>query len=889
MIFKHLFTPKWKHPKTEVRLQALKKLEQDKDADVLKTMALEDNSTEIRQKALNKLNSLSLWWQAYKQDQALKDLAEQHISSAVLNGKSELDSTIRQEYVDRYASKRVLEKLAFSESSLEVRVKLLKRLAQPKLIEQSFKQDDEQLQLLLLPLVEQYGLQKQLLKSAKGQAKLALELALEQQKLAKEKPAEVLAQVRMILAKLNALRDKHDYKEVNNQFGILTEQWQGLELSWLDEEAVKENQQKYSAIETRISSHLTALKTEFEAAEKAEQAKREKETFLTEVESQVNLAEQALVNALEQLDVSKQTELETLLSQVRSKITSSAYSAELVKHLDSLADLESQLKQLPELVVANQAAHTALDALANITPSTELSELDDTFNSQKLAYNNAKSIIEQLPNTLKKPAKAKLSALSKQFKSAMAEQLDAQQNELKQARRKAKDVQRLLEQGRSKVAFGVFKGFNEHFERLTAANQAQLEPLREQIAAQLDEIRDWQKYASAPKRVALLAALDEHIESCDLAPKQRAELVKKLRAQWHELGRVDTNEEKLQAKQFDEKLELLFAPCRTFFAEQEQQREKAKQARETLINQMSELAATDTSVEGFNWREFESQFNKLNKQWRAAGSVDSDVYKSLNDTYKAKAKLIGDSIRSQHEHNAQLKQALVGTAAEQIAAEDLAQACDVLKSLQKQWQTIGFAGNKKENQLWQAFREHNDAVFAKRSAEFESQKAEKDALNSEQQQQFDEIKAQLPENASEAEIKKLISQLTEIDFLPAIKKQAQKFISELQQKLVELEQLANTARFDALKVALENGGSIPAEFISKIDVNLSSEQLILRLEILSDKMNDESSSPERMSEQVAMLDDKLQGQNVDFDHYLSAYLSNTPTAELQSERLLKLL
>jgi hypothetical protein len=304
---------------------------------------------------------------------------------------------------------------------------------------------------------------------------------------------------------------------------------------------------------------------------------------------------------------------------------------------------------------------------------------------------------------------------------------------------------------------------------------------------------------------------------------------------------------------------------------------------------MSELAATDTSVEGFNWREYEGQFNKLNKQWRAAGSVDSDAYKSLNNAFKTQAKLIGDAIRSQHEQNAQLKQGLVDTAAEQIAAEDLAQACDVLKSLQKQWQTIGFAGNKKENQLWQAFREHNDAVFAKRSAEFESQKAEKDALNSEQQQQFDEIKAQLPENGSEAEIKKLISQLSEIDFLPAVKKQAQKFISELQQKLVELEQLANTARFDALKVALENGGSIPAEFISKIDVNLSSEQLILRLEILSDKMNVESSSPERMAEQVAMLDDKLQGQNVGFDHYLSAYLSNTPAAELQSERLLKLL
>lgn len=889
MIFKHLFTPKWKHPKTEVRLQALNKLEQNKDADVLKTMALEDSSTEIRQKALNKLNNLSLWWQAYKQDQALKELAEQHISSAVLNGKTELDANIRQEYVDRYASKRILEKLAFSESSLEMRVKLLKRLAQPKLIEQSFKQDDEQLQVLLLPLVEQYSLEKQLLKSAKGEAKKAIEQALEQQQLAKEKPVEVLAQVKMILAKLNALRDKQDYAEVSQQFSDLTKQWQAIELSWLDDEAVKENGQKYSAIEARIAAHVDSLKVEFDAAEKAALAKQEKANFIAEVEQQLEQAEQSLVNALAQLDVSNQSQLQEQFIQLHSKISTSPFSDALVKHLESLADLEKQLKQLPELVVANQSAQEALEKLASVTPSTELEQLDETLSAQKAAYGHAKSIIEQLPSALKKSAKARLTELSKQFKAAMAEQLEAQQNELKQARRKAKDVQRLVEQGRSKVAFGVFKGFEEHVERLTAANQAQLAPLREQISAQLDDIRDWQKYASAPKRVELLELLDGHIESCDLAPKQRAELVKKLRAQWHELGRVDTDEEKLQSKQFDEKLEQLFAPCREFFAEQEQQREKAKQAREALISQITELAATDTSVEGFNWREFESQFNKLNKQWRAAGSVDSDVYKSLNNAFKAQAKRIGDAIRAQHEQNAQLKQALVDTAAQQINAEDLAHACDVLKALQKQWQTIGFAGNKKENQLWQLFREHNDAVFAKRTQEFESQKAEKDALSSEQQQQFDDIKAQLTESSNEHDIKKLIAQISSIEFLPSVKKQALKFVSELEQKLLELEQIANNAKFDALKEALANNASIPAEFISKLDTDLSSEQLLLRLEILSEKLTDEVSTPARMAEQVAMLDDKLQGQKVDFDFYLSAYLSKTAADEIESERLLKLL
>lgn len=50
MIFKHLFTPKWKHPKVDVRSQAVDKLDLSKDATLLHTLALEDESAQIRKK-----------------------------------------------------------------------------------------------------------------------------------------------------------------------------------------------------------------------------------------------------------------------------------------------------------------------------------------------------------------------------------------------------------------------------------------------------------------------------------------------------------------------------------------------------------------------------------------------------------------------------------------------------------------------------------------------------------------------------------------------------------------------------------------------------------------------------------------------------------------------
>ena len=116
-------------------------------------------------------------------------------------------------------------------------------------------------------------------------------------------------------------------------------------------------------------------------------------------------------------------------------------------------------------------------------------------------------------------------------------------------------------------------------------------------------------------------------------PQQRAEQVKMFRTRWNELGRLDTDEEKQQGVQFDEHIELLFAPCRSYFAEQEKNRDAAKLQRESIITDMHALSTEPTSEEGFDWKQFESQYNRLNKAWRSVGKVDPKTYRVLNETH----------------------------------------------------------------------------------------------------------------------------------------------------------------------------------------------------------------------------------------------------------------
>ena len=440
-----------------------------------------------------------------------------------------------------------------------------------------------------------------------------------------------------------------------------------------------------------------------------------------------------------------------------------------------------------------------------------------------------------------------------------------------QAKRKARDVKRLIEEGRFNVAFGVFKGFEELFNELTEKYQQPLVNLKADLEAQLADAKDWQKYAAAPKRAALLEEVTALVDEPCNDPQQRADQVKVLRKRWNELGRLDTEQEKQQGNEFDEKIELLFAPCRSYFAEQEVQREAAKAEREQLIADMHALHLQATDTADLDWKQLESNYNRLQKAWRSVGKVDPKTYRVLNERYKAEQQQVVASLNAFHKGNAALKNELVEQAQQLSQSDNLADACQQLKQLQQQWQTIGFAGLKAENALWQKFRQFNDATFTKRSEEFEQQKREQSESDKLATTELNELEAALNSVEGKAQLLDLQTKVKGYTQFKSLTPKVSALLSAIDEKLTGLAAKNEQANLDALFVALENNEPLPSQFNDTVKTALSCEQLLTRMEILASVSS--HNSAQRMVEQVAMLDDKHRGEHADLNYYLKQLLA----------------
>ncbi|MDN3380201.1 MULTISPECIES: DUF349 domain-containing protein [unclassified Pseudoalteromonas] len=873
MIFKHLFTPKWKHPKQQVRLEAIEKLDVERDATILSSLALDDNSAEIRKKALNKVDNLVLWWKAYKQDQSLKDLAEQHISNAVLNNEQSLTSDIKNEYIERFAPVKTLEKLAFAEKELQVRVKLLKRLSNPKLTEKAFKEGASELQQQLVELVINQQLAKNLVKHAQGEVKTILQTHLDNERLAVEMPVQVHNETRVILAKLNALRDKQDYEQVNQQNQLLVAQWQAIELKWLNAEQVAVLDEKYQSITAKLDAHLAQLNTQYEQ-QKALLIQQQHEVLaLANLEALSEEIENALQLGLETPEQIQQDWLDAKVEQAQVAIAQSELgnSEQKTQIVGKLTQLFKQVAQLPQLTQAISDFKLAFDALNAIPTEVDKSTFDQLNSDFDNAFKAANTPLKQLPASLQGPFKAQLKAKKQAWQEAVAPLSTQLTKSQQQASRKGRDVKRLIEQGRFNVAFGVFKGFIELYDTLTPAFAQQLDKLKDELEQQLADARDWQKYASAPKREELLAEITAQLEQPCTDAKARANEVKTLRRRWNELGRLDTEQEQLQGKEFDEKIELLFAPCREHFAQLEQQREQIKQQREAVIVQMQALAQTDTSIDGFEWKDYESQYNRINKAWRNAGNVEPKVYRALQQQYKPHQQAVFNALNAFHKANSAAKNALVEQAQQLSQSDDLASACQQLKELQQQWQKVGFAGVKAENALWQKFRQLNDLTFAKRSEEFAQHKEQQDADNAIIAQQLTELEDALGAVNQKAQLLDLKTKVTALPNAKELANRVSTLLSNIDAKLAQLTEQAAKADFAALFSALENQQPIPAQWQGNASTALSVAQLLIRMEILANVASPAGS--ERMAEQVAMLDDKHRGEQADLHFYLKQLLA----------------
>ncbi|MEQ8859336.1 MAG: DUF349 domain-containing protein [Pseudomonadales bacterium] len=234
-----------------------------------------------------------------------------------------------------------------------------------------------------------------------------------------------------------------------------------------------------------------------------------------------------------------------------------------------------------------------------------------------------------------------------------------------------------------------------------------------QQAARLAELKDWQTFATTPKRESLVEAIAT-LARTPLAPADQADRIKSLRQQWQALGPITQAADGRLADRFNAEAEKAFETCRAYFAELAEQRKANLNERRRLCDQL-ERYLQDTDWRSADMKAAEQIMRTARDEWRLYHPVDRNPGKAVEARFESLQGQLHDRVKAEWDRNLAAKQALV-TEAETLIDADLAVAekVEAAKSLQRRWREVGVTPRRPDQQLWQAFRKACDQIFAAR-------------------------------------------------------------------------------------------------------------------------------------------------------------------------------
>ena len=260
-------------------------------------------------------------------------------------------------------------------------------------------------------------------------------------------------------------------------------------------------------------------------------------------------------------------------------------------------------------------------------------------------------------------------------------------------------------------------------DRLAAAHRKAIS----RRAAQVDELRDWQTFATAPKRERLVQAMNalaEHPEP----PQEQSERIKALRNEWRALGNSSNSSERSLHDQFNRAAERAFEPCRAYYAEQAELRSRNLAGRQRICEQLEAyLASVDWSTA--DMKAAEQIMRTAREEWRSLHPVDRKQSRAIEARFERSQERIHAAVKQAWEANLAKKREIVA-AAEALAAADTRAATEAsaqgdaevaakvaeVKRLQQRWRAVGVTPRSADQKLWKAFRGHCDRIFNDRDA-----------------------------------------------------------------------------------------------------------------------------------------------------------------------------
>lgn len=593
------------------------------------------------------------------------------------------------------------------------------------------------------------------------------------------------------LAKTVKTKDKNVFKSVKTKLDAFKAD--DAKLAELEASATRicEKLERHSHFEadSLFKAKLTVLQSEWDALGQVSIiAQSRYQSALVACEAKINARAQAIADEEEKLSLDQQAL--QLAEDAYASLKQLAGDVYRVSHVDELVNANYELKiqelsnavrlaanrQLPLDKLTKEFEHRkqqTLNLIDQIKTSGTVKQLTEKLeqaedsalvrnSQQKLQQliKSAKEFGDELPETLI-DAKAKLDAIWAQ--RHQAEQ--AAKNALRDFSELARKGLWAAEQGFVRKARAIQKELQEKRAQLSEIPKG-IQTRLDDFEAQLVKLGDWHEFAVTPKKEALITQM-QALASSSITPETLATKIHELQDSWKEVSKGVQQQDDELWQQFQQASAVAYAPCKEFFEAQATERENNLNKRRELVGQLQQY------LQGYDfanavWKDVEQTLKTARTEWQTYWPVPRKAGNDLQKEFENLMEQLFGKITNEYENNKATKQSLIEQAHTLINATDTRAATETIKQLQAQWKTIGKSWHKEDQQLWQEFRKHCDAIFALRNQAFEAAKEQRQAITAQAEhlvEQLNQFAAQTLEqlNAAKADIEAIKAEFTRLD------------------------------------------------------------------------------------------------------------------------------
>ncbi len=512
--------------------------------------------------------------------------------------------------------------------------------------------------------------------------------------------------------------EKHSFQEADTLFKakltVLQNEWAALSVA-------------STSTQQRFTQALTACETKIAARAQIIADEEEKQTLDQQAQQ---LAEDALRN-LKQLAASiyRHADIDDLLNaNYELKIQELSNAVRLAANrqlpLDKLSkEFEHRKQQTLNLIDQIKTSGTITQLNQTLDQISDAAIVKQAQHKLQQFIKSTKELGDEIPEALDE-AKTKINAF-------FAEKNQAEQA-VKDAMREFSELARkglwAAEQGFVRKARAIQKELQEKRAQLTNPQELpkSIQTKLEDFEAQLIKLGDWHEFAVTPKKEALIEQM-RALANTNINPENLATKIHELQDSWKEVSKGAQQQDDDLWQQFQQASAIAYAPCKDFFEAQAAAREANLTKRRELVSQLQQYL-TGYDFTNAIWKDVEQTLKTARAEWQNYWPVPRKAGNELQKEFEGLMEQLFGKITHEYETNKTVKQQLIDQAAALTNSDDSRAATEQIKQLQAQWKNVGKSWPREEHQLWQEFRTHCDAIFAKRNQVFEAAKEQRQAI-----------------------------------------------------------------------------------------------------------------------------------------------------------------